>query len=359
MKIDSDVGRFKNIIRNKVKTDLGKYISSDHLLGQQGKKTVSIPIHRINLPRFIYSDKNGGVGQGDGDAGDPINGDPKKGQGKGKAGEETGEHGFDAEFTTDELAQMFGEQLQLPNIENKGKGQINSVADKYNVGSEGLRHFKRTYKEALKRSIASGTYDPANPVVIPIKNDKRYKAATYKEVPDCNTVVIYMMDVSGSMGTEEKHIVKSEVFWIDLWLKLQYKNLESRFIVHDSSAQEVDREHFFSISESGGTQISSAYELCLQIMEEDHPFSDWNVYPFHFSDGDNYGTDNEHCVELLRDRLIPNSNIFSYGQVASGSGDFMKVMEANFPTNEKVSLSEIRTRDDIMASIKTFLGKGK
>ena len=258
---------------------------------------------------------------------------------------------------------MFGEQLQLPNIENKGKGQINSVADKYNgirnVGSEGLRHFKRTYKEALKRSIASGTYDPANPVVIPIKNDKRYKAATYKEVPDCNTVVIYMMDVSGSMGTEEKHIVKSEVFWIDLWLKLQYKNLESRFIVHDSSAQEVDREHFFSISESGGTQISSAYELCLQIMEEDHPFSDWNVYPFHFSDGDNYGTDNEHCVELLRDRLIPNSNIFSYGQVASGSGDFMKVMEANFPTNEKVSLSEIRTRDDIMASIKTFLGKGK
>ena len=28
-----------------------------------------------------------------------------------------------------------------------------------------------------------------------------------------------MMDVSGSMGQEQKEIVRAEAFWIDLWIK--------------------------------------------------------------------------------------------------------------------------------------------
>ena len=361
--ISSDVNRFKDIIKNKVKNDLGKYISSENLIGQHGGKIVKIPIHHIDLPKFRFGNNVGGVGQGDGEIGDPIGGNPQKGSGKGKAGEESGEHGFVAEFSPDELAKILGESLQLPDIENKGKGKINSVMDRYNgirnTGPEGLRHFKRTYKQALKRAISSGTYDPSNPSVIPIKDDKRYKSASYKEEPDCNTVVIYMMDVSGSMGSEEKLIVKSEVFWIDLWLKSQYKSIESRFIVHDTEAHEVDREQFFSISEAGGTKISSAYELCNQIMEEDHPFNDWNVYPFHFSDGDNIRSDNDVSVSLLRDKIIPNCNVFSYGQVTSGSGDFMPVLEKNFQSEKKVTLSAIKNREEIATSIKKFLGKGK
>jgi len=363
-KISSDQGRFKDVITKKVKSNLGKYVSSDHLLGQQGNKQISIPVHHLDLPRFTYGDNNGGTGQGDGEQGDPIDGKGKPGQGNGKkAGENAGEHSYVAEFTADELAQALGEELQLPKIENKGKGQVNSVVDRYNGiginGTEGLKHLRRTYKQALKRSIASGTYDPRNPKIIPIKDDKRYRVPSYKEEPDCNTVVIYMMDVSGSMGKEEKHIVKTEVFWIDLWLKSQYKNIESRFIVHDTDAHEVERSQFFSISESGGTKISSAYELCLQIMQEDHPFNDWNVYPFHFSDGDNWDDDNKLASNLIKDQIIPNSNLFSYGQVSSGSGDFMKVLEANFKGEDKIALSEIKNRDEILPSIKRFLGKGK
>ena len=40
-----------------------------------------------------------------------------------------------------------------------------------------------------------------------------------------------------------------------------YKGLETRFIIHDAAAKEVD-EKTFSTSESGGTLISSAYKLC-------------------------------------------------------------------------------------------------
>ena len=66
-----------------------------------------------------------------------------------------------------------------------------------------------------------------------------------------------MMDVSGSMGDEQKEIVRIESFWIDTWLRSQYKGIESRYIIHDAMAKEVDRDTFFHTRESGGTMISS------------------------------------------------------------------------------------------------------
>lgn len=364
MKIGEDVNRFKNIVKNKVKHNLGKYVSSDRLLGQQGNKQVSIPIDSIDLPHFAHDPGGGGAGQGDGEPGDPIDGQGKPG--KGKAGNQKGDHEYLAEFTADELAQILGEELQLPNVDEKGKGKIVSSKNKYTgirtTGSEGLKHFKRTYKETLKRNIASGSYDPDKPGMFPIKADKRYRSATPIEEPNINTVVIYMMDVSGSMGDEQKNIVKAEVFWIDLWLRSQYKDIETRFIVHDTAATEVDRNQFFTITESGGTTISSAYQFCADLMEKEYPFSEYNVYSFHFSDGDNWSdSDDAFSVSILADKIIPNSNLFCYGQVTSdsGSGKFLHVLDAKLGSNEKVSLSQIDNRDQILSSIKKFLGKGK
>ena len=50
----------------------------------------------------------------------------------------------------------------------------------------------------------------------------------------------------------------------------------------------------------------------------------WNIYAFHFSDGDNWGDDTPHCIELLQEKLLPQLNLFGYGQVESpyGSGEF-------------------------------------
>ena len=107
-------------------------------------------------------------------------------------------------------------------------------------------------------------------------------------LPATNAVIIYMMDVSGSMGDEQKEIVRIESFWIDTWLRKQYKGLETRFIIHDAVAREVDRDTFFHTRESGGTMISSAYKLALEMIEARLPACEWNIYPFHFSDGDNW-----------------------------------------------------------------------
>ena len=45
-------------------------------------------------------------------------------------------------------------------------------------GPESLRHFKRTYMQALRRQISSNTYNADDPRVVPIREDKRYRSWT-------------------------------------------------------------------------------------------------------------------------------------------------------------------------------------
>ncbi len=365
MSIQEDHSRFRDIIKGRIKEDFKKYITHGEMIGKREKDYVRIPIPHIDIPTFKYGPKqSGGVGQGQGNPGDPLGGDP--GQGPGQAGDTPGEHVLEVDITLEELADILGETLELPRIEPKGNKNTEVKQIKYSglapVGPEGLKHFKSTYKRALKRYISSGAYDPENPVVIPIRNDYRYRS--FKEVvkPQANAVVIYMMDVSGSMGEEQKEIVRLESFWINAWLKRHYKGLETRFIIHDAAAKEVDEDTFFRTSESGGTLISSAYKLCQQIIGEDYPSSSWNIYPFHFSDGDNWsGEDTRICINLLRSFFLPNVNQFSYGQVESkyGSGQFLRDLTKEFPNEERLTVSKIENRDKIMNSIKDFLGKGR
>ena len=366
-KIGRDHSRFRQIVRGKIKRELRKYITQGELIGRKGKQNVSIPLPQIQLPKFRYgSQQKGGVGQGEGEEGQPLGqGQPQPGQG-GEAGEQPGEHVLEVDVPLEELAEILGEELELPRIEPKGKKAITAEKDVYTgihrQGPESLRHFKRTFKRALLREVAQGTYDPDDPLVIPIREDKRYRAWKTQRQPEANAVIIYMMDVSGSMGFEQKEIVRIESFWLDTWLRSQYENIESRYIVHDAAAKEVDQHTFFHIRESGGTKISSAYELCKRLIDEQFPADEWNVYPFHFSDGDNWGGDDtRRCVKLLDEEILPNCNVFCYGQVKSayGSGQFIKDLRSSFDEDERIILSSIASRDEIYDSIKDFLGKGK
>jgi uncharacterized sporulation protein YeaH/YhbH (DUF444 family) len=273
---------------------------------------------------------------------------------------------LEVDVTLDELAAILGEELELPDIQDKGKSKITSAKDRYTgirrVGPESLRHFKRTYREALKRMIAAGTFRPDRPIVVPIPDDKRYRSWKTDVEPVANAVIIYMMDVSGSMGDEQKEIVRIESFWIDTWLQSQYHGVISRYIIHDAMAKEVDRDTFFKTRESGGTMISSAYKLCAKMIADEYPSELWNIYPFHFSDGDNWSVDDTHtCVELMKKDVLPYVNLFCYGQVESpyGSGQFIKDLTEHFDEDERVVTSEIKGKDAIMDSIKEFLGKGR
>lgn len=365
LNIESDLNRFKGIVRGRIRDDLRRYMSSGELIGRKGKDFVSIPLPQIDIPRFRYGrNQTGGVGAGEGDPGDPIGqGDD---DGKGKAGNNPGEHILEVDVSLAELAEIMGEELALPRIQPKGQKNVVAEKDRYTgistEGPDSLRHFRRTYRRALQRQIATGVYNPRDPSVVPIKADMRYRSWKTIKRPERNALIVYVMDVSGSMGDEQKEIVRSEAFWIDTWLSHQYEGLDTRYVIHDASAREVDRETFFHTRESGGTLISSAYKLCNRIIEENYEPSEWNIYVFHFSDGDNWsGSDTRECMALLKDRLLPAVNLFAYGQVESeyGSGQFINDILAHFAQDERVATSKIEDRDAIYQSIKDFLGKGR
>jgi uncharacterized protein len=364
MNIKQNQDRFHKIVKGKIRQNLKKYISKEELIGQVGKDKVSIPVPNIETPRFKFDfQQQGGVGQGEGNVGQPVPGQGKKQTGK--AGDQDGQHMLEVEVSINELAEILGEELGLPNIEPKGNKNIEGFGNKYTgiqrQGPGALKHVKRTFKESLKRQISSGSYDPNDPMIIPRKEDHRYKAPTPTSVPTANAVIFYLMDVSGSMGQEQKDIVRTTSFWIDTWLRKHYKGLESRFIIHDTQAKEVDRETFFKTRESGGTRVSSSFKLCKELIEQNYNPNDWNIYCFYFSDGDNISGDTENCIQLLENYLIPWSNQFCYGQVESdyGSGELMKDFRESFKDEDKMVLSEIKDKEEILNALKEFLKKGK
>jgi sporulation protein YhbH len=367
--IQRDHARFKNIIKGKIKQDLKKYISNGDMIVKKGKDTVSIPMPSIDIPRFKFGSNESGVGQGEGEPGDEVgqNGQPQEGEGGGQAGDQPGEHSLEVDLTLQELAEILAEELELPRIEPKGKEVLEKDTGRYtgiaHQGPNSLRNFKRSFQEALKRQIASGTYNAEDPIIVPIRKDMRYRSWKTTQELEANAVIIYMMDVSGSMGDEQKEIVRTESFWIDTWLRTQYKGLETRYIVHDTLAREVDEKTFYSTRESGGTLISSAYKLCQKLIETEYPPEQWNIYAFHFSDGDNWsGEDTKLCFDILQNNLFQKINLFCYGQVESryGSGQFLKDLQEQWKDgHDKLSLSKIESKEGIMKSIKEFLGKGK
>lgn len=360
-RVDRDLGRFRSIVEGQVRRNLKEFVKKGELIAREGQKTVRVPLPQIQLPRFTHGTKDGGqggVGQGDGKPGEQP--------GQGEAGEGAGEHELEAEVTLEDLARILGEELELPRIEPRGNKHVTTDLLRYRsirrTGPRSLRHFKRTFKTALRREILSGTYDPARPVVVPLPEDERFRSYEITPVPESSAAIVYMMDVSGSMGTEQKEMVRHTAFWLDTWIRSQYRNVVVRYLVHDADAREVERHDFFHLKESGGTKISSAYTLCRDILLKDHPRDRWNVYAFHFSDGDNWsGGDTEECMTLLERDLLPAVNLFAYGQVKSayGSGQFKHDLDARFPGREDLVTSEIADRGEILAAIRAFLGRGR
>lgn len=368
LNINEDLNRFKKIVDRRVREDLRRFMSNGGIEGVGGDgKRFRVPLPSIDIPRFKYGTRNmGGIGQGEGTIGQPIPGaDPEDGSDNGQAGKDPGEHSLEVELSLEELANILGEKLALPRIEPKGQQDVSSERMRYlgraPVGPAGLRNFRWTFQRALMREISSGTYNPDRPVIIPRREDMWYRSGKPKPMPHAQAVIFYLMDVSGSMGDEEKHIAQQTIFWIDVWLRRHYPRVISHFIVHDSLAWEVARNDFFRTTTSGGTLISSAYQLMLRLIQERHQPTEWNIYPFQFSDGDNWsGEDNDLCLHLLTEEILPVVNQFCYGQTdnRSGSSQFYHVLD-EFEDDERLVRYRIRERDKIMELIQVFLGRGK
>ena len=90
------------------------------------------------------------------------------------------------------------------------------------------------------------------------------------------------------MDVTKKYFARSFFFWMVSFLRTLYEHVEIRFIAHTTEAKLVDEQEFFHKGESGGTSCASAYELAVKLIDTEYPTSRWNVYPFHFSDGEDW-----------------------------------------------------------------------
>jgi uncharacterized protein len=316
-----DQERHKEKIREAIKKNLADIVSEESIILSDGKKVIKVPIRSLDEYRFRYDPgRQQHVGEGDGqsEVGDVVAAEPRPGRGKrGEAGEEPGYDYYETDVTLDDLASLIFEDLGLPFLEEKKLAEMETESVRFTdvrkVGPLANLDKKRTILQNIKRNAAAG-----DATFKDLKNDDlRFKTWEPTIRYQSNAVVIAMMDVSGSMGDFEKYIARSFYFWMVRFLRTKYNNVKIVFISHHTEAKEVTEDEFFTHGESGGTQVSSAYDLALRIIQERFNPTDWNIYPFHFSDGDNLPWDNERCVNLVY-QLMEVCNIFGYGEIREG-----------------------------------------
>jgi len=366
-----DQERHKERVRESIKKNLGSIVSNESIILSDGKRVVKVPIRSLDEYKFRFDyrkKKQVGTGDGNSKVGDVIAREGQTGQGPGRgpgAGDQPGQEYFEAEVDIDEIAKLIFEDLHLPYLEEKSKQAVQSKTTKFTeIRRSGILanlDKRRSILENLKRT-ARETGDAR--IGRFKKEDLRYKTWDEQIKYESNAVVLAMMDVSSSMGEFKKYIARSFYFWMVRFLKTKYDHVQIVFISHHTEAKEVTEEQFFTQGESGGTVVSSAYRLALDVIAERYPARDWNIYPFHFSDGDNYYSDNDEAVRLADD-LISTCNLFGYGEIGEegassyrrSSGALLSIFKDRLKNQERFVGVRIDDKEDVYPALKEFFGK--
>jgi sporulation protein YhbH len=355
-----DQQRHQEKVQEAIRNNLPDLITEESIIMSNGREVVKIPIRSLDEYKIRYNyDKNKHVGQGDGESkiGDVIARDgagSEKGPGKGQgAGDQPGEDYFEAEVSMMELEEALFKQLELPNLQRKEQNEelVENIEfnDIRKTGLMGNIDKKRTMMTAFKRNAMQGT-----PGFHPIyQEDLKFK--TWNEVvkPESKAVVLAMMDTSGSMGIWEKYMARSFFFWMTRFLRTKYETVEIEFIAHHTEARVVTEEDFFTRGESGGTICSSAYRKALDLVNEKYDPKRYNIYPFHFSDGDNLTSDNARCVKLVEE-LMKVSNIFGYGEVNQYNRHSTLMTAYKNIKQEKFRHYILKQKSDVFHAMKSF-----
>jgi sporulation protein YhbH len=362
---DRDRARHNEKVKEVIKQNLGDIISHQDIITADQGKIIKIPIRGLELPRIRFDPGNReriGQGQGGTKPGDILGRAPdQEGQGTGKeAGHEPGVDFYEAEFTLDEITELVFEDLHLPNLKDKGVKQIETEKAEFNsISKRGLAanlDRKRTLLEAYKRNARQG-----KPGWEVRREDERYKTWEMVTEPQRNAVIFAMRDVSGSMGEFEAYICRAFYFWMLRFLRTKYTNADIVFITCHTEAQEVDETAFFGLGDSGGTRMSESYKLAMKIIEKRYNPREWNIYPFLFSDGYNWG--DAECVDLVR-QMADISNLIGYGEIASdiwsqspGFAPLGQAYQEAFSDDPRIVLVKINNKEDVWPALQRFFSK--
>ena len=325
----SDRARHKKKIEKAIKESIKDVVAEESIIGQHGKKKIRIPVKGLKEYRFVYGENQqksvGTAGNHHIKRGQKVSKratKPTNKPGDSQPGDEEGEERYEVEITLEELAEYLFSDLELPDLEKKKFRFVENTSFKRKgYRFEGIRP-RLSKKETLKRkirrkkkAIAAGTYDPESGDRFPFhKDDIKYHHIKPTPKENTSAVVFLLMDVSGSMTQERKFLARSYFFLMYQFLRHRYENIEVVFISHTTTAKIVTEDEFFKRISIGGTMISSALELQLELVRKQYHPNSWNIYTFYCGDGENWMDDNIRAIELMRE-LKEINQLFVYTEI--------------------------------------------
>lgn len=349
--VSRDTQREKDGFPRKIR--IGKMIKPS----QDGEeKVVIVPttVEEKLLHDNISEDEEeaeGDGGSGDGEEGEVIGEQPirqEQGSGEGGAGQgEGGSHESDANAY--DMGRILTEQFQLPNLKDKGKRRslthyVYDLTDR-NPGFGQVIDKKATLRSIIGTNIGLGRIqqgqkvDPEKLLISPA--DRIYRILSREKDYESQAVVFFVRDYSGSMHGAPTELVVTQHVLIYSWLTYQYENqVETRFILHDTEAREVDNFHtYYNLRVAGGTQVASAYRLVNEIVAEESLERDYNIYIFHGTDGDDWDTSGKETIPEL-EKMLGYANrvgitVAENGYGISGSTEVEKYLEKSGLLEEK------------------------
>ncbi|MEO6024816.1 MAG: DUF444 family protein [Burkholderiales bacterium] len=310
--------RHNDKVRDAVKHSLPDLVSGPDALTNTQDRTVKIPVKLLEHARFRLADadEETGVGQGQGEPGDVLRPGHSQGGGDeaGQGGNNQGEFQLAIEFKMDEIVDWLWEELKLPDLKPKqtpathDEDWVREGWDKH--GPRARLDRRRTMKEAIKRRSVQ-------PGAAPFSNeDLRFRQITRRPKPANQAVVVFALDVSGSMNEAQRKLAKTFFFFALQGIRREYSQVETVFLAHTDEAWEFSEQEFFQATGSGGTVASSVFQLSLDVFNERFDAARYNRYLFYASDGENFREDRMLAMALLTE-LAKQVNYIGYVQTGT------------------------------------------
>lgn len=367
-----DRRRHRQLVEKSIKENLGDILSEESIIGESKNKKFKIPIRGIKEYQFVFGRNNKGVATGNGEEarGDKLGDASEQGKGKGNkgAGNSAGDDVYETEITLEELMDYIIEDLDLPNLDKKKYSEIitESAGRRRGYQRHGINPrlakkktvmAKMAREQGRKRALNEFGLD-SEIERFPFRDDDlRYWKVKKKPKKESNAVMIFIMDVSGSMDSTKKYLARSLFFVLSRFIKRKYNNIAFEFISHTTVAKRVSEYEFFHKSESGGTYISSGLNIALDLIEEKYPPASWNIYPIYASDGDNWSEDNERAMKAVKD-LCEISNMFGYAELLPSTYSTTMYYRFNKEIESKNFTSVIvKEKKDLWDALKVMLSK--
>ena len=254
-------------------------------------------------------------GHGDGEVEEVIGEEPVRApEQQGGAGQGEGEDtSHEMESSAYDLGKILTEKFELPNLKNKGKKRALTrytydLTDKHRGFGQHLDK-KATLRKIVQTNIhlgnlpEPGDIDSTRFLISP--GDKIYRILSREKDWESQAMVFFLRDYSGSMAGKATEVVVAQHVMIYSWLVYQYaRQVETRFILHDTDAKEVsDFYTYYNLRVAGGTRVASAYRLVNKIVKNENLVKDYNIYVFHGTDGDDWDKGGEETLPALREML--------------------------------------------------------